>query len=112
MSIKGNSIHDVSTIALCLGVEKLEDYPGGIRAAVLKYLEEGVPGGRWTTEEFNELLEAVKTDGFKYIPGCLLKSSAPPTDICSGRLLIEASQQIEQLREIVLFLLDRLEGRE
>lgn len=94
-----------------LGVKDIREYPGGPRAAIREILLNKLPAGNWDSREIQHLLQAVKTDGFRTIPGSLFRQTHDVTDFGPDKLLFDLGQQLKWQREIIGWLLDELEGK-
>lgn len=94
-----------------LGVKDIREYPGGPRAAIREILLNKLPAGNWDSREIQHLLQAVKTDGFKTIPGSLFRNAHNVADFGPDQLLFDVSQQLKWQRDIIGWLLDELDGK-
>lgn len=90
-----------------LGVYSLKQYPGGIREGLKKFFAYlGID--QLDTQETKELLAAVQTNGFRFIPSRILTKERRLTDFSPEFFLQQTGDRIEWLTAVIRFLLDEL----
>lgn len=100
-----------SPLEQVLNVSDIREYPGGVRAGVRALLLEKLPAGNFDDREMQHLLQAIKTDGFKSIPGSLFRKTHDVADLNPEQFLYDVSKQLEWQRSVIGWLLDELEGK-